>query len=74
MDYVRRFLQSKIEEFFSGEAPEGLILAGIVGAGKTTLAKKVLENLKSRYSVHSFTGDDVRFRDVSVHSNRWKIT
>lgn len=49
-------------DLFGSTKPEGLILAGVVGCGKTTLIRRVLEVLKDRYSIFSFTSDDVQFR------------
>lgn len=63
MKYISRVMESEIIELFAdaGEA-RGLILAGIVGCGKTTLALRVLNLLEDRYATFSFTSDDVQFR------------
>src|SRR3990167_6672893 len=60
--YIPRELQGNILDIFSGSQKKGLILAGIVGCGKTTLVHEVLKNLGSRYEVFEFTGDDLKFR------------
>lgn len=60
--YIRRELEDAILNIFSGPQKKGLILAGIVGCGKTTLAHKVLKDLKPRYETFEFTGDDLKFR------------
>lgn len=62
MDYIQRTLQSQLIRAFEVPSPKGLILAGIVGCGKTTLIQKSLEELSKRYQVFSFTGDNIQFR------------
>jgi predicted AAA+ superfamily ATPase len=41
----------------------GLILAGIVGSGKTTLIRACLDQLKNKFQVFEYNGDDTVFRD-----------
>lgn len=60
--YIPRILEADIVDLFDGKAPKGLILSGIVGCGKTTLIRHILEVLKNQYTVFSFTSDDVQFR------------
>lgn len=46
-----------------------MILSGVIGSGKTTVAQQVCEELKSQgYEVLRFDGDDVQFR-TSVRNN-----
>jgi|GEM_PF-2404957 len=68
--FISRHIQDYILDIFKNEnKPSGLILAGIIGAGKTTLAKEVLKLLKNKYSIFEFTGDDTVFRsEVSKDS------
>lgn len=60
--YIRRKLHKKLLETFQGPQKKGLILAGVVGCGKTTLIHEALNHLSGQYQVFSFSGDDVRFR------------
>ena len=71
MKYVKRHLHEVIRNLFLSKKPEGLILAGIVGAGKTTLINKVMEDLSSEYQTFSYTGDEVRFRENVSQSTDW---
>ena len=71
MGYVKRQLQGQILEIFQGAEVEGLILAGIVGAGKTTLINEVLKELKDEYETFSFTGDEIYFRDNVARDTKW---
>lgn len=72
--YIPRILESTVLELFSGKGPKGLILSGIVGCGKTTLVQRVLETLKSHYSVFSFTCDDVQFRAQLIENTSFLHT
>lgn len=62
MAYISRELEKSIVDYFSGSQCQGLILAGIVGCGKTTLIRHCLEKLSASYEVFEFTGDDTLFR------------
>lgn len=64
MVYITRELQERIKETFDGPQISGLILAGIVGCGKTTLIGETLKELKGKYDVFQFTGDDTIFRNA----------
>lgn len=68
--YIERKLQKKLLEVFDGPQKKGLILAGVVGCGKTTLINEILNQLQLRgkYQVFQFSGDDVQFRN-SVHED-----
>lgn len=67
MKYIPRVIEPEIIELFSNaDEPRGLILAGIVGCGKTTLASHVLKRLEDRYTTFSFTSDDVQFRRLLI--------
>ena len=61
-EYIRRELQTKIEKLFDGQRKNGVILAGIVGCGKTTLITELLKSLKKQYEIFTFSGDDTSFR------------
>lgn len=60
--HIPRILEAEVAALFDGKGPKGLILAGIVGCGKTTLIQRVLDVLNDQYSMFSFTSDDVQFR------------
>ena len=66
--YINRELQENLLRFFKPDSPSGLILAGTVGCGKTTLIRYVLKQLESEFRVFSYTGDDLQFR-LAVASN-----
>ena len=61
--YIKRKLQRKLLETFHGPQKKGLILAGVVGCGKTTLINEILNQLGDKYQVFQFSGDDVQFRN-----------
>ncbi len=67
---IYRELIRKFESILGGSTPQGLILTGIVGCGKTTLARRVLRELSSRFEIYEFTGDDVRFREAVLADSR----
>jgi predicted AAA+ superfamily ATPase len=62
--YVQREIDDYLTRFFSGSAPRALILAGIVGCGKTTVVQHLLERIAPHRAVFSFTGDEVGFRNT----------
>ena len=46
-------------------SPQGIILAGVIGSGKTTVAEQICQNLKDAgHDVLRFDGDDVQFRSA----------
>jgi predicted AAA+ superfamily ATPase len=67
---IERHLQSYIVDLFlSKDQPQGLILAGIVGVGKTTLIEMSLKKLAIEFQIFHFSGDDTVFRnDVKADS------
>jgi predicted AAA+ superfamily ATPase len=62
--YITREIEGKIRALFASEQSKGLILAGIVGCGKTTLIEKLLADFAGRFECFRFTGDDVLFREA----------
>jgi predicted AAA+ superfamily ATPase len=68
MAYIQRELQAKLVETLKTTGKKGIILAGVVGCGKTTLVNEVLKQLVPEYQVFNFTGDDTLFRN-SVHED-----
>lgn len=71
MDYIRRDLQKRLIAEFGGERPAGVILAGIVGCGKTTLVDRVLGDLSKDYDTFKFTGDDISFREAVLADSKF---
>ncbi|MCX6125122.1 MAG: AAA family ATPase [Proteobacteria bacterium] len=63
MTYITRDLDQYLDTYFSGNAPKALIIAGVVGCGKTTTVTRFLERASKNQSVFSYTGDDVQFRN-----------
>ena len=68
--YIIRELHENLLRFFRPDSPAGLILAGTVGCGKTTLVKRVLKELENDFRVFSYTGDDVQFRQAVARNTR----
>jgi len=62
MEYVERKIDSEVFDYLDDDEPRGVILSGIIGVGKTTLAQRLAEDLKKRFKIFNFTGDDIRFR------------
>lgn len=58
---IARELEPELQLYFKSQMPRGLILAGMVGCGKTTLVESFLAQV-SEYDVFRFTGDDTLFR------------
>ncbi|MCI5064103.1 AAA family ATPase [bacterium] len=71
MDYIKRSLHHQVEALFKTSNCEGLILAGVVGCGKTTLVHHVLEDLSSQYETFSYTGDDLHFREAIAKDTKY---
>lgn len=69
--YIQREIDTYIDAKFQTTRPSGLILAGIVGSGKTTAVEAALTRLSERFSIHSFTGDDVIFRNAVASNSRY---
>ncbi|MCY4281367.1 MAG: AAA family ATPase [Gammaproteobacteria bacterium] len=69
--YIARELQENLVQFFRPGAASGLILAGAVGCGKTTLIRYVLTQLDHDFRVFSYTGDDVQFRQAVASNTRY---
>ncbi len=69
--YIIRELHENLLRFFQPDSPSGLILAGTVGSGKTTLIKQVLKELENDFRVFSYTGDDVQFRQAVAWNTRY---
>lgn len=66
MAYIERKLQANLLELLKNPNKKGVILAGIVGCGKTTLIEEVLKRLGSEgmCRIFRFTGDDILFRNA----------
>ncbi len=68
MSYIQRELEDKLTETFRGSDQKGVILAGVVGCGKTTLVNETLKGLKNDYKIFTFSGDDTLFRNA-IHED-----
>lgn len=63
MPYLPRIIEPYIVKLFENPSESRcLILAGIVGCGKTTLAASVLRQMEDRYATFTWTSDDVQMR------------
>lgn len=71
MGYIHRELQERLGLEFKTGRPSGVILAGIVGCGKTTLINETLRDVSSRYDIFKFTGDDISFRDAVLRDTKF---
>ena len=69
--YIIRELHENLLRFFRPDSPSGLILAGTLGSGKTTLVKRVLQQLEDDFRVFSYTGDDFQFRQAVARNTRY---
>lgn len=74
MNYLERTLHQRIKNLFKPVQPEGLILTGIVGCGKTTLINKVVEELSDKYHTFSYTGDDLHFREAVTKDTKYLLS
>lgn len=62
--YIKREFQDYIKSAFETRQQFGLILGGIVGCGKTTLIEELLKTHQQAYSIFTYSGDDVKFREA----------
>jgi Ni2+-binding GTPase involved in maturation of urease and hydrogenase len=45
--YIKREIEDYILQVLRKDSPQGIILAGVVGSGKTTVVEHCLESLKA---------------------------
>ncbi len=69
--YIYRELQDYLLRYFKPDPPSGLILAGTVGSGKTTLIRQVLKKLERNYRIFTYNGDDIQFRQAVARNTRY---
>jgi predicted AAA+ superfamily ATPase len=69
--YIYRELLDKITNKFRKNTPQGLILTGIVGCGKTTLISRALQQLSTQFRIFSFSGDDSVFRQKIIEDSNY---
>lgn len=62
MKYIPRQIEPEIIRYLHSGSPRGIILAGIIGVGKTTLVKHIIEKMKTSCVCFTFSGDDLKFR------------
>jgi len=62
MKYIPRQIEPEIIRYLHSGSPRGIILAGIIGVGKTTLVKHIIEKMKTSFVCFTFSGDDLKFR------------
>lgn len=68
---VKRQLQERLKEILTRVRPQGVILTGIVGSGKTTLIEETLREIGEERAIFRFSGDDVRFREAIASDSRY---
>lgn len=69
--YIKREFEANIFRTFDSPTKKGLILAGIVGCGKTTLVQHCLEQIRKAVTVFEYTGDDVQFRAKVAEDSKY---
>lgn len=68
--YIPRHIDASLLRSIDA-SPVGIILAGIVGSGKTTSIEHLCEDLKTReFQIVKFDGDDVKFRTTVAQNSR----
>lgn len=72
MEYIERKIDPEVFDYLNDNEPRGVILAGIIGVGKTTLAQRLADKLKIKFRIFNFTGDDIQFRQ-SVADNSYYL-
>jgi len=73
MKYIQRQLEPEIKEYLEHPSARGVILAGIIGVGKTTLTNKIVNDLSNIFQCFSFSGDDLRFRQAIAADTRYLV-
>lgn len=73
MTYIYRELQENIKKYLNDIEAKGVILSGIVGCGKTTLVKRLLEQLKDQFQIFAFSGDDIQFRNDIAEDSQYLL-
>jgi predicted AAA+ superfamily ATPase len=69
--YIKREIEDYILRVLRKDSPQGIILAGVVGSGKTTVVEHCLEALKAEFSILKFSGDDVLFRRAVAEDSKY---
>ena len=68
-ELILRSKISQIAESLECKEPAGIILSGVIGSGKTTVASEVCRRLeKTGFDILRFDGDDVQFR-AAIRAN-----
>lgn len=71
--YIYRELQNNLVRQLRRPSPQGVILTGMVGCGKTRLLEEILSQLDGEFAVFRFTGDDLRFREAVASDTRYLL-
>jgi predicted AAA+ superfamily ATPase len=69
--YIHREIERSLIDSFRQSRPNGVILVGVVGCGKTTLVEYCLDQLKSEFTILRFSGDDIQFRAAVAGDSRY---
>lgn len=73
MSYITREIQEKLISLLKDDRAQGVILAGPVGCGKSTLIKKILADLVTEREHFYFSGDDAHFRTEILGNTRYLL-
>ena len=69
--YIKREIDDYLNLAFDGLRPKGLILAGVVGCGKTTAVTHFREQKESTHNFFSYSGDSIQFRNAVAADTRF---
>lgn len=69
--FIYREILDYFDKYYTDNKAVGLILAGIVGCGKSTAVSHFLTLINERYTIFRFTGDDVQFRQSVASDSRY---
>ena len=73
MEYIPRKLEPILIDYLQDDLPRGVIIAGLIGVGKTTLITHALQILSREFKTFNYTGDDIQFRRSVAEDTRFLI-